>query len=96
MIGGIKRTNVIRSVSGIPLLKDIPILGWVFSTESETTRHSEPVLIARAEIAGPFDKAPDAVQKDISGVVKEVSRGKDHPISNLGFEQLGLDAKTIE
>ena len=96
VIGGIKRTNVIRSVSGIPILKDIPILGWVFSTESETTRHSELVLIARAEIAGPFDKAPDAVQKDISGIVEKVTKGKDHPISNLGFEQLGLDAKTIE
>ena len=96
VIGGIKRTNVIRSVSGIPLLKDIPILGWVFSTESETTRHSELVLIARAEIAGPFDKAPDAVQKDISGIVEKVTKGKDHPISNLGFEQLGLDAKSIE
>ena len=96
VIGGIKRTNVIRSVSGIPLLKDIPILGWVFSTESETTRHSELVLIARAEIAGPFDRAPEAVRKDVSTVVEKVSSGKDHPIRNLGFEQLGLDVKTIE
>jgi len=96
VIGGIKRTNVIRSVSGIPLLKDIPVLGWVFSTETETTRHSELVLIARAEIAGPFDKAPNAVQKDISGIVEKVTSGKDHPIRNLGFEQLGLDAKSIE
>ena len=96
VIGGIKRTNVIRSVSGIPLLKDIPILGWVFSTESETTRHSELVLIARAEISGPFDRAPEAVRKDAAVVVEKVSSGKDHPIRNLGFEQLGLDVKTIE
>ena len=96
MIGGIKRTNVIRSVSGIPLLKDLPVLGWVFSTETETTRHSELVLIARAEIAGPFDKAPDPVLKDVSGIVETVTVGKDHPIRNLGFEQLGLDVKTIE
>ena len=96
VIGGIKRTNVIRSVSGIPLLKDIPVLGWVFSTETETTRHSELVLIARAEIAGPFDKAPDPVLKDVSGIVETVTAGKDHPIRNLGFEQLGLDVKTIE
>ncbi len=96
VIGGIKRTNVIRSVSGIPLLKDIPVLGWVFSTETETTRHSELVLIARAEIAGPFDRAPNAVQKDISGIVEKVTSGKDHPIRNLGFEQFGLDTKSIE
>ena len=96
VIGGIKRTNVIRSVSGIPLLKDIPVLGWVFSTETETTRHSELVLIARAEIAGPFDTAPEAVRKDIRGVVEKVSSGKEHPIRNLGFEQFGLDSKTLE
>jgi len=96
VIGGIKRTNVIRSVSGLPFLKDIPVLGWVFSTETETTRHSELVLIARAEIAGPFDRIPNAVQKDISGIVEKVTSGKDHPIRNLGFEQLGLDTKSIE
>ena len=96
VIGGIKRTNVIRSVSGIPFLKDLPLLGWVFSTETETTRHSELVLIARAELSGPFDSAPDAVKNDISGVVDKVSKGKDHPTGNLGFEQLLLDVKTIE
>jgi len=96
VIGGIKRTNVIRSVSGIPLLKDIPVLGWVFSTETETTRHSELILIARAEISGPFDRAPDAVRKDAAGIVEKVSSGKEHPIRNLGFEQLGLDSSKIE
>ena len=55
--------------AGVPLLKDIPVLGWVFSTETETTRHSELVLIARAEIAGPFDNAPDDIRADISSTV---------------------------
>ncbi|MBQ9502199.1 MAG: hypothetical protein IJU70_08595 [Lentisphaeria bacterium] len=96
VIGGIKRTNVIRSVAGIPLLKDIPVLGWVFSTETETTRHSELVLIARAEIAGPFDQAPESIRKDISGVVEKLDAGKEEPIRNLGFEQFGLDVGTIE
>ncbi|MBO4305327.1 MAG: hypothetical protein J6A21_12150 [Lentisphaeria bacterium] len=96
VIGGIKRTNVIRSVAGIPLLKDLPVLGWVFSTETETTRHSELILIARAEISGPFDKAPEEERKKIGEVVDKVSSGKDHPIRNLGFEQLLLDVKTIE
>ena len=96
VIGGIKRTNVIRSVSGIPFLKDIPVLGWVFSTETETTRHSELILIARAEIAGPFDKAPDTVLKDAAGIADKVDSAREHPIRSLGFEQFGLDAKTIE
>ncbi len=96
VIGGIKRTNVIRSVAGLPFLKDIPILGWVFSTESETTRHSELVLIARAEISGPFDTAPEDIRNDVREVVEKVSHSKEHPTSNLGFEQLGLDSSKIE
>ena len=96
VIGGIKRTNVIRSVSGIPLLKDIPVLGGLFSTESETTRHSELILIARAEISSPFDRAPEEVRKDAAEIVDKVSAGKDYPIRNLGFEQFGLDSKKIE
>ena len=92
VIGGIKRTNVIRSVSGIPFLKDIPILGWALSSETETTRTSELVLIARAELSGPFDSAPETIRKDISQVVDKVSYAAEHPITNLGFQQLILDS----
>jgi type II secretory pathway component GspD/PulD (secretin) len=96
VIGGIKRTNVIRSVAGVPFLKDLPVLGWVFSTETETTRHSELVLIARAEISGPFDAAPEAVRKDLGDVVDKVEAGRENPTRNLGFEQLLLDTDKIE
>jgi type II secretory pathway component GspD/PulD (secretin) len=92
VIGGIKRTNVIRSVSGIPFLKDIPILGWALSSETETTRTSELVLIARAELSGPFDVAPEAVRNDIGTVVDKLSRSVESPITNLGFQQLLLDS----
>ena len=92
VIGGIKRTNVIRSVSGIPFLKDIPVLGWAFSSETETTRTSELVLIARAELSGPVDAAPEAVRNDISQVVDKVSAAAESPVTNLGFQQLLLDS----
>ena len=92
VIGGIKRTNVIRSVSGIPFLKDIPVLGWAFSSETETTRTSELVLIARAELSGPFDAAPETVRNDISQVVDKVSAAAESPVTNLGFQQLLLDS----
>ena len=96
VIGGIKRTNVIRGVAGLPILKDLPVLGWVFSTETETTRHSELVLVARAELSGPFDTAPEDIRKSVSDTVKSVSDSREKPVRNLGFEQLLLDAKKIE
>ena len=96
VVGGIRRTNVIRSVSGLPLLKDLPVLGWLFSTETETTRHSELVLIARAELSDVFDSVPDPVGKEIRKVSDDVSRSREQPLRNLGFEQFGIDSNKIE
>ena len=50
------------------------------------------MLIARAELSGPFDSAPEAIRNDISQVVDKVSYGAEHPITNLGFQQLILDS----
>ncbi len=96
VIGGIKRTNIIRSVSGIPLLKDLPVLGWLFSTESETTRHSELVLVARAELSAVAEPLPDTVRQDIKNTQDSLSSGKEKPVRNLGFEQFGLDGTEIK
>lgn len=96
VIGGIKRTNVIRSVSGLPLLKDLPILGWLFSTETETTRHSELVLVARAELSAVSDAIPETLRTEIHNVSDDVSKSRKQPLRNLGFEQFGLDSKNIE
>ena len=96
VIGGIKRTNIIRSVSGLPLLKDIPVFGWLFSTESETTRHSELVLVARAELSRVTEPLPDSVRKEIKDTQDTLSAGEKNPMRSLGFEQFGLDGTEIK
>ena len=96
VIGGIKRSNLIRSVSGIPLLKDIPLLGWLFSSESETLRNSELVLIVRSELAPVAGSLPENIRQDTNDLKQKLQRSNDQPITNLGFEQLGLDSKSIE
>ena len=96
VIGGITRKQIVRSVSGLPILKDIPILGWAFSSESESARETELVLVARAELATPVDTISDKLSDRIKEIKEEVSFGIEHPITNLGFEQFGLDSATIE
>ena len=96
VIGGIKRKQIVRSVSGIPILKDIPVLGWAFSTESESARETELVLTIHAELATPFDNISDELKDELKGVDDGLTHGIEHPITNLGFEQLGLDSATIE
>ena len=96
VIGGIKRKQIVRSVSGLPILKDIPILGWAFSSESESARETELVLRVHAELATPFDNISDELKDELKDVDDGLTRGIEHPITNLGFEQFGLDSATIE
>ncbi len=96
VIGGIKRKQIVRSVSGIPILKDIPVLGWAFSSESESARETELVLTVHAELATPFDNISDELKDELKDVDDGLTHGIEHPITNLGFEQFGLDSATIE
>lgn len=67
VIGGLKRVSVVESASGIPLLRDIPYLGWLFGTKGTSTKTSSIVILATAEYSLPFDEAPadakDAIAK---------------------------------
>ena len=96
VIGGIKRKQIVRSVSGLPILKDIPILGWAFSTESESARETELILSVHAELATPFDNISDDLKDQLVEIDNGLTHGIEHPITNLGFEQFGLDSSTIE
>ena len=51
-IGGLEKRDVVRSISGAPFLKDIPFLGWLFSTESESTKKSQLVVTGECNIGG--------------------------------------------
>ena len=96
VIGGIKRKQIVRSVSGLPILKDIPILGWAFSSESESARETELILSVHAEYAQPSDNVPESLRDELNATENDLIQGIEHPITNLGFEQFGLDSKTIE
>lgn len=78
VIGGIEKRNVVRVSGGIPILKDIPLLGWLFSTESEATKRSQ--LLVVAEIL-PTDKTDNlknitqTIEKDLTNAGKTNSFG---------------------
>jgi type II secretory pathway component GspD/PulD (secretin) len=50
VVGGLQSTSTIDNESGIPLLMDIPILGWLFSTKSKQTVKTELYFIATPQI----------------------------------------------
>ena len=38
IIGGLRKSSLVRSKTGIPFLKEIPLLGWLFSTDSTSVK----------------------------------------------------------
>ena len=65
VIGGLEKRQLVRSSGGIPLLKDLPGIGWLFSTESESTKRSRLVVAAECESVRPDTGVPDGLQEDI-------------------------------
>ena len=55
VIGGLNRKEVVKSRSGIPFLADIPYLGYLFSTESSSVKHSKLVVSASCQWSSPQD-----------------------------------------
>ena len=54
-IGGLKKVAEVTSRSGIPYLMDIPYLGYLFSSESTSVKHTELLVIGQVS----YDAIPD-------------------------------------
>ncbi len=53
VIGGLKKQETVKSKTGIPWLMNIPYLGYLFSTESNSVKYAELVLMAECEWDAP-------------------------------------------
>ena len=67
-IGGLKKQAEVTSRSGIPWLMDIPYLGYLFSSESKSVKHTE--LLVTASVS--YDAVP---QQEFSARHREFRRG---------------------
>ncbi|MDD5598802.1 MAG: hypothetical protein PHV82_12715 [Victivallaceae bacterium] len=65
VIGGLRKREVVRSVTGVPILSKLPVIGYLFSTESESTKRSQIVLVCEAESSFPDTRMPAEVSSDV-------------------------------
>lgn len=65
VIGGLRKREVVRSVTGMPLLSRLPFLGYLFSTEKESTKRSQIILICQAESSYPDSVMPPEISRDV-------------------------------
>ena len=91
VIGGLKKSESVRGTTGLPFLKDIPVVGRIFSTETESIKQSQLVLVARVEFANPNDDAGAKIREDLGTIVKGVNKGMTSRVGNMFFLQPGLD-----
>ena len=51
-IGGLLKDRIVENHSGAPYLKDIPILGWLFSRREDLTVSTETVVVVTCHVVG--------------------------------------------
>jgi type II secretory pathway component GspD/PulD (secretin) len=89
IIGGLDKRELVRSVSGVPFLRKLPVLGWVFGTESESTKRTRLVLVGESRLSGtaaPLDAEKTKVIQESKDALKDAGEKND-----WGFDQYGLD-----
>ena len=91
VIGGLKKSESVRGTTGLPFLKDIPVLGRLLSTETESIKQSQLVLVARVEFSNPNDDTGAKIRDDLGTIVKGVNKGMTSRVGNMFFLQPGLD-----
>ena len=91
VIGGLRKSESVRGTTGLPFFKDLPVIGRALSTETESLKQSQLVLIAHVEYAAPDDEADARIREDLGKIVKGVNKGMTSKVGNMFFQQYGLD-----
>jgi len=93
VLGGMKKSSTVRSANGIPFLRDIPIVGYLFGREVTTKSEKDLVVIITPRfLSCPSKEA--AAPPDLQTAVK-MAKGEEAvtvPTNPFGFDQWLLDS----
>lgn len=95
VIGGLEKKDIVRSVSKVPWLGDIPVIGWALGSETETTKTTQLVAVIECVPNKPETALPAKFAKDIKELKEKNDKAgvKAGPIdeNDYGFDQYLLD-----
>jgi len=86
IIGGLIREDTTKSRSGIPFLKDIPILGYLFGTTSETKDRVELVILLTPHVIMTHDDAANVTEEYVDKFTNPKKATIDELIKERGRE----------
>ena len=89
MLGGLSRTRTISETAKVPILGSLPILGYLFGGETESTTNSTVVIALRPKIADSqknFSAEQQTVVDQVNGTA-----ALSVPKTPVGFDQWLFD-----
>ena len=89
-IGGIEKRDVVSVSGGVPILKDLPIIGWVFSTESESTKRSQLLVVAEVVPVRPEEAMPESASETAKKIESDLEGAGGW--NTWGYHQFLLDS----
>ena len=94
VIGGIEKRDVVSVSGGLPLLKDLPIIGWVFSTESESTKRSQLLVVAEVIPVRPDEAMTEAEAEETKEIESSLEGAGGW--NTVGYRQFLLDSDRLK
>ena len=85
VIGGLTKQEEVESRTGVPWLMDIPVLGYLFSSVSNSVKHTELVVMAQCEWDSPADKP------EVKNTSKAETRGAPMAVSVMPAQDIPAD-----
>jgi len=75
IVGGMIQEKKEKSETGVPLLKNIPLLGYLFKKPTYTNKKSELLLFLTPHVVSTYQEAGDLSKEDIEKAKKEPKAG---------------------
>ena len=94
VIGGIEKRDVVSVSGGVPILKDLPIIGWVFSTESESTKRSQLLVVAEVIPVRPEEAMTEAETEETKEIESSLEGAGGW--NTWGYRQFLLDSDRLK
>jgi hypothetical protein len=98
VIGGVEKKELVRSVSKVPWLGDIPLVGWALGSESESTKKTQLVTVLECRPSQPDTRISSVVEKaqrQVDGKTVEAGETNDFKNCNFGFDQFQFDREKL-
>lgn len=85
LLGGLMSRRDTNGDSGVPFLKDVPVLGYLFKNQTRATNKTELVLIIRPYIVEGDEKA-QAVSDAISGLLEYIDLPESGAVAPTAYD----------